>query len=103
MLESVDWELLKVFLFWIIGGGGAAWATFALIEEIPALKELAPKPKRYISLAIPACIAMAAYAAGVGLGYLETPIGWQAWLEGLFAVGGLAAGLGQVIHGKQKL
>ena len=36
---------LKLFLAWLTTAG-AAWLTYKLIDEVPALKELGPKAKR---------------------------------------------------------
>lgn len=102
-MENVDFELLKLALFWLIGGGGSAVATYFAIEKIPALSALPSEPKRWAGLGIAAALAMAGYAGAVGLQYVDAPVGWQAWMESLFAVGGFSAGLGQLIHGRAKL
>jgi hypothetical protein len=91
------------FLFWLAGGIGAGAVTYYLFENVPQLADLAPKLKRYGSLALSAVVAMAAFAAAVGLGYFDAPVGAQGWLEALFAVGFVAVGGSQVIHGSRKL
>jgi len=102
-MDNVDFELLKITLFWLIGGGGAAVATFFAVERIPALAQLQSEHKRWAGLGISAVLAAAGYVIAVKLGYTEEPAGVQAWLEALFAVGGLSAGLGQLVHGRVKL
>lgn len=100
---DVDTTLLMQFLFWIAGGVGAGAVTYYLFENVPQLALLSPKLKRYASLALSAVVAMGAFAAAVGLGYFDTPLGAQGWLEALFAVGFVAVGGSQVIHGMRKL
>jgi len=102
-MDNVNFELLKLALFWLVGGGGSAVATYFAVERIRPLAELQSEYKRWVSLGLAAVLSMAAYAGAVGLNYVDAPIGWQAWLESLFAVGGLSAGLGQLIHGRAKL
>jgi len=102
-MDNVDFELLKLSLFWLVGGGGSAVATYFAVERIRVLAELQSEYKRWASLGIAAGLSMLAYTAAVGLRYVDAPVGWQAWLEALFAVGGLSAGLGQLIHGRAKL
>ena len=100
---DVDSTLLMQFLFWIAGGVGSGAVAYWLFENVSALKALSPKPKRAASLALSAGIAMAAFAAAVGLGYFDVPVGWQGWLESLFAVAFVAVGGSQLIHGARKL
>ena len=100
---DIDSTLLMQFLVWIAGGVGAGAVTYYLFENVPQLASLQPKLKRYGSLALSAVVAMAAFAAAVGLGYFDTPAGAQGWLEALFAVAFVAVGGGQVLHGAKKL
>ena len=100
---DVDTTLLMQFLFWIAGGVGAGALTYYLFENVPQLAALSPKLKRYGSLALSAVLAMAAFAAAVGLGYFDTPAGAQGWLEALFAVAFVAVGGSQWLHGARKL
>lgn len=100
---DLDTSLLKQFLFWIVGGVGAAAITYYVFENVSTLADLNPKVKRYLSLAVAAALAMAAFAGSVGLGYFEIPVGWQGWLEALFAVAFVAVGGSQWIHGSRKL
>ena len=96
-MELVD------FLKWAVCGGGAGVIAYFLMEEIPALTYLEPKPKRYMSLALAAVIAMLGYMGMVALNYMPQPESLQGWIEGLFSVIGVSSGLGQIIHGKLKL
>jgi hypothetical protein len=93
---------LADFLTWLIGGGGAAVLAFWLMEHLP-LEGLASEYRRYLSLAIAALVACAAFGISVALGYAETPVGWQAWLEALFAIIAVAIGGSQAIHGRRVL
>jgi hypothetical protein len=99
-MENFDMNLLKLLLFWAVGGGGSAAFSFFLVEKVKPLKALNPEPKRWAGMGISAVFSMAAYAATVGLGYSPLPVGWQAWLEAMVAAGGLAAGLGELLHGR---
>jgi hypothetical protein len=94
---------LSGFLTWLIGGGGGTLVAYWLMENVPALQNLASEYKRYLSLAIAGLVACAAFGVSVGLGYREAPAGWQGWLEALFAVIGLAIGGSQAIHGRLNL
>jgi len=94
---------LQQGLMWIIESGGAGVITYWLIENIAELRDMVSVWKRRVSLVLAAAIAMAAFAAAVGLGYQTMPLGWQAWLEALAAVAGGAIGLSQLIHGERKL
>lgn len=100
---DIDNTLLQQFLFWVVGGVGAGVVVYFLFENVQPLASLQPKHKRYASVALSAVVAMAAFAACVGLGYFDTPSGWQGWLEGLFAVAFVAVGGSQLLHGNRKL
>lgn len=100
---NVDSTLLSQVLTWLVSSGGAGVAAYFLMEKVRLLAALAPEPKRYVSLALAAVIAMAAFSASVGLGYAPVPSGAQAWGEALFAVAFVATNLGQIIHGRAKL
>lgn len=100
---EIDFGLLKTALLWLASPVGAAAATYWLMEEIKKLRELQPKPKRNVSLALAAALASMAYLVLVGLGYVETPLGWLEWLEAFVAVAGGAIGLSQWWHGHKKL
>ena len=102
-MDNIDFELLKLALFWLVGGGGSAVATFFAVERIRPLAELQAEHKRWASLFIAGALSMAGYVFAVKLGYAAEPAGAQAWLEALFAVGGFSAGLGQLVHGRAKL
>jgi hypothetical protein len=99
---DVDTTLLAQFLAWIVSGGGAGIITYFVMDTwIP--DSVTAEWKRYISLALAAAIAMAAFGAAVALGGIENPVTWQGWLESLFAVAFVATGLSQIIHGRKKL
>ena len=99
---DVDVSLLKQALSWIVAGGGAGIITYFVMENwIP--KTLSAEAKRYVSLAMAAVVAMAAFAGAVGMKYLADPVTVQGWTESLFSVAFVATGLSQVIHGRAKL
>lgn len=91
-------EVLK----WLISGGSGAVAYW-LMEKVKALAALEPEPKRYVSLAISGAVAVLAFLAQVGMGYQAAPLDARAWIETLFAVVGVAMGIGQILHGALKL
>ena len=102
-MDMVAMDTLTLALSWLFSGPGAGAASFFLMEKIPALANLSAELKRYVSMALAAVIAMAAFSVAVVLEYQPSPAGWQAWLEALFAVAGVAVGIGQMIHGRVKL
>jgi hypothetical protein len=94
---------LEQGLAWVISGGGAAVLAYFLVGKIPQLAELRSEIKRYVSIFLTSVLAVAAWAASVGLGYTPLPIGWQGWLEGAFAVAFAANLVVGVIHGRRDL
>ena len=94
---------IQQVLVWVIESGGAGVLAYWLMENVAALRDMVSVWKRRVSLALAAGIAMAAFAASVGLSYQAAPVGWQAWFEALAAVAGVAVGLSQFIHGERKL
>lgn len=95
--------LVFVVLQWFISGGGGGAATYWLMEVVPFLIKLHPKTKRIASVVLGFVIGATARAVMVAMQYTPMPVDWQGWVEILFAAGGLAAGVGQVIHGQSKL
>lgn len=91
--------LLSQFLFWLMGAGGGVAAYF-LIEHVGFLAELGPQHKRWAAAALSAAIPLAAWGAGIGMGYLPLPETWQVAFEEGFALIGAAFGLSQLIHSK---
>ncbi len=90
---------LSDLLFWILGRGGAAIATYWLMEHIAFLVMLAPQYKRFVSYAIAGVIVTLAFLASVGMGYQPEPETTRAWIQALSSVIGVAIGLSQLIHG----
>jgi hypothetical protein len=101
--DIINNETLRLFLIWVIGGGGAAQGAYWLMQHVGWLQGLASEYKRYASLIIAALLGCAAYVLAVLVGYEAAPAGWVAWLEALVAVAGLAAGMQQALHGRRKL
>lgn len=100
---EINMELLKMGLFWLIGGGGAAALSFWAMTKIKAQKDFGAEYNRYLSIAIASTFGILAYVGAVFLSYLPTPAGTQAWLEALFAAAFIAGGGSQAIHGRAKL
>ena len=100
---EINMELLKMGLFWLIGGGGAAGLSFWVMNKIKAQRDFGAEYNRYLSIAIAATFGIIAYVAAVLLSYFPTPLNLQAWLEALFAAAFIAGGGSQVIHGRAKL
>ena len=102
-MNQVAMDTLALVLTWLFSGPGAGAAAYFLMEKIPFLIDLTSELKRYVSMALAAVIAMAAFSVAVGLEYQPAPADWKAWVEALFSVAGVAIGVGQVIHGRLKL
>lgn len=94
---------LQEFLIWVLSGGGAGVAAFILMEWIGNNTDLQPDLKRYLSLALASTVAVAAYAAGVAMGYEPTPEDVRGWIEAVFSVIAVAVMASQAVHGFTKL
>ena len=93
---------LLEFLTWALTPGAGVLA-FWLLENVAALAALEPKLKRLVAFGLSALIAVLAFLAMVGMGYTPSPENWRAWVEALFGVAAVAAGLSQILHGLLKL
>ena len=91
---------LRLFLTWIISGGGAGYVTYWMMEQFAVLTNLKPKPKRVVAFALSAALAMVGFGLAVAVAYIETPGTALGWIERLFAVGTTAFGLATLIHTK---
>lgn len=100
---ETDTTLLKQVLLWIVGGGGAMVIVYFVFEHSARLGALSPMLTRFASIVAAALLASLAFVASVGLNYTPDPVGWQGWLEGLFAVAFVAVGGSQWLHGARKL
>jgi len=100
---DIDTTLLQQVLSWVVAGGGAGIVTYFAMENWVPDDLLSHEGKRYLSLALAAVLAMAAFSLSVLLGYQPDPTTVQGWAESLFAVAFVATGLSQVIHGRMKL
>lgn len=90
------------FLTWVLTPG-AGILTYWLMENVPVLAALEAKLKRFVAFGLSALIAVLAFLAMVGMGYQPAPADARAWIEALFSVAAVAAGLSQVLHGLIKL
>ena len=93
---------LSAVLTWVLSGGSGVLSYF-LMEKVKQLAALNPEPKRYVALGISAAVAVLAYLAQMGMGYATVPVDTKAWIESIFAVVGVACGVGQVLHARVKL
>lgn len=100
---EINMDLIKLVLFYVIGGGGSAAFSFWAMTKIKAQKDLGAEGNRYLSIAISAATGIAAFVAAVFLSYLPMPATPQDWLEAVFAAGFIAGGGSQAIHGRAKL
>ncbi len=91
-------ELRDALLF--LSTAGAAVAAYWLLDEWFILARLAPQQKRWAAIGLTAGIALAAWGAEVAMLYAPVPVGWRAWMEQGFSVGGAAVGLNQLIHSR---
>jgi quinol-cytochrome oxidoreductase complex cytochrome b subunit len=94
---------LQDFFIWIISGGGAAILAYGLLELIAKRVVLSPELKRYLSIVAAALFSAGAFGLSVLFGYEPQPATWQAWLEAIFFVIGLAYPVNQAMHGAMKL
>jgi hypothetical protein len=99
----MDTFSLQELVIWLLTGGGAGVVAFALVEKIPALANLLPDYKRYVSLAITGAVAVAAWFFSVWMTWTVAPTGAQAWVEAIVSVIGTAIITSQVIHGATSL
>jgi hypothetical protein len=74
-----------------------------LMGNVGWLGGLSPEWKRYVGLGLPVVLAWLAFGAAVGLGYVDSPVDGQGWLEKLFALAGLAGPGAQALHGRLQL
>jgi len=94
---------LQEFLVWVLSGGGAGVVAFILMEWIGKNTDLQSDLKRYLSLALAGLVAVAAYSAGVAMGYEPTPEDVRGWIEAVFSVIAVAVMASQAVHGFARL
>lgn len=94
-------ELKDVLLY--VTTVGAGLLAFWLIENVAWFATLSPRARRIAAYALAAAIGIAAWLVGIAMLYTPTPLGWRAWVEGAVAVGMVASGLGQLLHGQKYL
>ena len=94
---------LQEFLIWVLSGGGAGVVAFLLMEWIGKNTDLQSDLKRYLSLALAATVAVAAYSAAVAMGYEPMPADVRGWIEAVFAVIAVAVMSSQAVHGYVRL
>ncbi|MHC4542899.1 MAG: hypothetical protein ACYSYL_00030 [Planctomycetota bacterium] len=102
-MDFLDTNLLIDGLKWLIAGGGAMVAVYALMEAIPYLANLGAEVKRYVSYGLGATIGAGSTALLVWLKAITTPSTPQEWVLLLAAGALLACGGSQLIHGYRKL
>ena len=94
---------LQEFLIWVLSGGGAGVVAFLLMEWIGKNTDLQSDLKRYLSLALAATVAVAAYSAAVAMGYEPAPENTRGWIEAVFAAIAIAVMSSQAVHGFTRL
>ena len=93
---------LRDFLVWLTTAGSGV-AAFYIVANVMWFSTLTPERKRLAAFGVAAILAVLAWLAQVGLGYVATPATGVGWLEALFAVATGAFSLSQIIHGAQVL
>ena len=86
---------------WVLGGG-AGPAVYWLVNNVAVLSELAPRHKRFVSLALAAAVAWVALGVTLWMG-APLPATPQEWVNKLFAVAFAAIVASQGIHGQREL
>jgi len=94
---------LQEFVVWLLTGGGAGLVAFLVVSKIPALENLLPDYKRYITFVLTGLFAVAAWGFSVWMTWITAPVGAQAWVEAIVSVIGTAIVTGQLIHGATAL
>jgi len=80
-MDGTEITTLKTLIDWAIRVG-AAQLAFWLMNRLP-VDGLAYDTKNFLSWAIAGVLALAAWGAGIGMGYISVPTGdWRAWVEG---------------------
>lgn len=96
-----DTTLFQQVLVWLAVGGGPGVVTYWLMNNVAELADLDYWPKRLVSYAIPAALAILAYLASIAMDYTVAPETARGWISAVASLGLLAAGAGQLIHGFQ--
>jgi hypothetical protein len=99
-------ETLQLALVWLVSGGGAGTVAYWFLEREFVkdwLADLSSEYKRYLALTMAFLLGDVGYALLVAIGTEVAPVGTLAWIKALVAAGSLAAGLGQVVHGRRRL
>ena len=98
-----DDNALQTGILWVALGGGAGVVAYALLGKVKAFENLTPEYKRYVSLVATAALAVGAFLAASGLGYVDAPITAQGWLEKLSAIAYASTATALVLHGVRQL
>ena len=93
---------LADILLWVTTAGAGVLAYY-LMEEVEALKALAPKVKRFASFGLTGAIALAAWGAQLVMAYVTAPVGWRGWVEAVVAIVAAAIVVAQGVHGVRDL
>lgn len=92
MGETID---LSLFLLWLITPGAGLIAAY-IAARIPAIAQLAEDLKRLVTGAMAAVIGVGAYLGQIAMEYVAAPADWRGWVEALFAVAFIAAGMAEL-------
>lgn len=88
---------LEAFLLWIVTPGAGIIALW-IAAKVKAISELPDDTERLVTAAIAAAIGIVGYLAQVGMLYAPAPENWREWVEAIFSVAFIAAGLSDVIR-----
>jgi hypothetical protein len=93
---------VKDFLLLLMSAGSGGVVYWAM-ESFAWLKNLKPEAKRYVSYGLAALLPVVGWLLGIGMDYWESPIGWRAWVEAVFALAAGAIIVSGGLHGRLQL
>jgi hypothetical protein len=96
-----DEQLFRVFLTWVISGGGAGFLVYWAVEKFDLFASVRPSHKRYAVMALAGALSCLAFGALVLMHYTAQPLDWRAWVEALFTVAAIGSGASQVFHARR--
>ena len=96
---------LRSLLELVIGGGAAGTLAYFVLGKWSWYAERSADTKRLIALGANAGLAVVAYLAMLGMGYMDAPVDGRAWVEGIanivIGLGSTAFATSQVWHTRE--